>query len=261
MKNNKEILGGIYTGASKEFQRGVAKDISRTLKANLHDAGIVEKIIFEERADEGARTFKDNCVGTIRTIDSGGDKRVAELNRLGNIYGEGKGTGYAGNVWDKEGLCPTLTTMEGGNREPMIVASRGRNPNNPSDREKGSPTEQRLEPNSEGICNTITTVQKDNMVLEPKVVQAVGDRGNHSYSIKDNAFTVPANPMSDRGQMIIESPYRIRKLTPLECWRLMKFTDEDFYKAEKVNSNSQLYKQAGNSIVVSVLEGIFKQMM
>lgn len=52
--------------------------------------------------------------------------------------------------------------------------------------------------------------------------------------------------------------YRIRKLTPKECWRLMGFTDEDFAKAEKVNSNTQLYKQAGNSIVVNVLEAILK---
>lgn len=54
---------------------------------------------------------------------------------------------------------------------------------------------------------------------------------------------------------------RIRKFTPRECWRLMGFYDEDFDKAEKVNSNTQLYKQAGNSIVVNVLEEIFKQMM
>ena len=53
---------------------------------------------------------------------------------------------------------------------------------------------------------------------------------------------------------------RIRRLTPKECWRLMGFSDEDFSKAEKVNSNAQLYKQAGNSIVVNVLEAIFKQL-
>lgn len=57
----------------------------------------------------------------------------------------------------------------------------------------------------------------------------------------------------------IESEYRIRKLTPRECWRLMGFNDEEFNKAEKVNSNTQLYKQAGNSIVVDVLAAIFKQ--
>ena len=50
---------------------------------------------------------------------------------------------------------------------------------------------------------------------------------------------------------------RLRKLTPKECWRLMGFDDEDFEKAKKVNSNTQLYKQAGNSIVVKVLEKIF----
>ena len=52
--------------------------------------------------------------------------------------------------------------------------------------------------------------------------------------------------------------FRIRKLTPKECWRLMGFTDEEYAKAEAVNSNSQLYKQAGNSIVVTVLVEIFK---
>ena len=54
--------------------------------------------------------------------------------------------------------------------------------------------------------------------------------------------------------------YRIRKLTPRECWRLMGFTDEDFKKASEVNSNTQLYKEAGNSIIVPVLMAIFSQL-
>ena len=53
--------------------------------------------------------------------------------------------------------------------------------------------------------------------------------------------------------------YAIRKLTPLEVFRLMNFSDEDFEKAKAVNSNSQLYKQAGNSIVVACLIAIFSQ--
>ena len=53
---------------------------------------------------------------------------------------------------------------------------------------------------------------------------------------------------------------RIRKLTPKECWRLMGFTDKDFENAEKQNSNTQLYKQAGNSIVKAVLMAIFSQL-
>lgn len=54
---------------------------------------------------------------------------------------------------------------------------------------------------------------------------------------------------------------RIRKLTPKECFRLMGFDDEDYEKASEFNSNTQLYKQAGNSIVVPVLEGILKNLL
>lgn len=54
---------------------------------------------------------------------------------------------------------------------------------------------------------------------------------------------------------------KIRKLTPKECWRLMGFDDEDYEKAAQVNSNTQLYKQAGNSIVVKVVEKIFKNLL
>ena len=59
----------------------------------------------------------------------------------------------------------------------------------------------------------------------------------------------------------MDSDLRIRKLTPRETWRLMGFDDEDFDKAAQVNSNTQLYKQAGNSIVVNVLEEIFKKLL
>ena len=62
-----------------------------------------------------------------------------------------------------------------------------------------------------------------------------------------------------REPKILEEGYRVRKLTPLECWRLMGFSDEDFFKAKNAGiSNTQLYKMAGNSIVVDVLENIFK---
>lgn len=61
-------------------------------------------------------------------------------------------------------------------------------------------------------------------------------------------------------QGVVLNDLCIRKLTPKECWRLMGFSDEDFAKASQVNSNSQLYKQAGNSIVVNVLEAIFKNL-
>ena len=60
---------------------------------------------------------------------------------------------------------------------------------------------------------------------------------------------------------IAQEKLKIRKLTPKECWRLMGFDDEDFEKASRVNSNTQLYKQAGNSICVPVLEAILKELI
>ena len=77
------------------------------------------------------------------------------------------------------------------------------------------------------------------------------DENGVAPTVKENHGTVTAVAME--GKM---SDLRIRKLTPKECWRLMGFADEDFYKAEAVNSNTQLYKQAGNSIVVNCIEGI-----
>lgn len=168
-----------------------------------------------------------------------GDK--GQNNILVKAYVEGLNEQNS-RVCGIEGVIGALNTMQGGHREPKVLveptinykgkkvklpcicASRGRNPKNTSDRTIGSPTEQMLEINTHGTRNTITTVQKDN------------------YAIENN--------------------YRVRKLTPLECWRLMGFSDDDFNKAKSAGlSNSQLYKQAGNSIVVPVLEGIFEPLI
>ena len=78
---------------------------------------------------------------------------------------------------------------------------------------------------------------------------------NNTYSNICHTITTPHNT-----HFILVNKI-IRKLTPKECWRLMGFDDEDFEKASKVNSNTQLYKQAGNSIVVNVLEAILKELL
>jgi DNA (cytosine-5)-methyltransferase 1 len=79
--------------------------------------------------------------------------------------------------------------------------------------------------------------------------------------VQDNGDVSPTITSMENGLYKIESQYRIRKLTPRECWRLMDFSDADFDKAAEVNSNTQLYKQAGNSIVKNVLVAIFGQMI
>ena len=91
----------------------------------------------------------------------------------------------------------------------------------------------------------------DNIAIGNNIARTITTR--QRMAPEDNY--VITNPMGDTAR-----EKRLRQITPLECWRLMGFSDEDFYKAESVNSNTQLYKQAGNSIVVDVLEGIFKQL-
>ena len=82
------------------------------------------------------------------------------------------------------------------------------------------------------------------------------------YDSESIAMAHPANlPGGSYKYQVNIPPLRIRKLTPKECYRLMGFSDSDFDKASKFNSNAQLYKQAGNSIVVNVLEAIFKQLL
>ena len=292
------------------------------------------------------------------------------VKRLGNLYSDTAGGARAGNTYDPEGLSPTLQTAQGGNRQPLIIeppvicASRGRNPDNPSDRTAGIPTEQRLEPNTDGVSNTLTTVQKDNYLLESAVlrqerteygkqirkayengeitekrsnirelsprddgitntlttvqkdnylleapkINVVGNLRGHSqmgrvfstdglsgclshadakepikilqpvvigstqeHAAVKNDGVCPCLtacmgtgggqiPMITDNQQNDCCGYRIRKLTPLECFRLMGFSDEEFNRIKGV-SNTQLYKMAGNSIVVNVLEGIFNNLL
>ena len=83
--------------------------------------------------------------------------------------------------------------------------------------------------------------------------QKIYDSNNEFGTLGTNC----GSSTSAGGGTVLMNNLRIRKLTPKECWRLMGFTDEEFNRAAKVNSNTQLYKQAGNSIVVDVLVNIF----
>lgn len=116
----------------------------------------------------------------------------------------------------------------------------------------------------DGHVPTLRANRSGLKVFEQKRIGGMFDdeKGKHQagsvWDVDGLAPTLDTMQGGWRQPCIINEPnYRIRKLTPLECWRLMGCSDEDFYKAKLFNSDSQLYKQAGNSIVVDVLEGIF----
>lgn len=139
-----------------------------------------------------------------------------------------KGNNFHAVIRDGDSIAATIKSRyyKDGS-DCFIVAMRGRNPDNPSDRTAGSPTEQRLELNTQGISNCLTSVQKDNLLLESN---------------------------------FLKYQYRIRRLTPKECGRLMDVTDADIDKMAAVNSDTQLYKQFGNSIVKAVMCAMFRNL-
>lgn len=115
----------------------------------------------------------------------------------------------------------------------------------------------------EGIATAVTASQ-----FRPKIAERKMSNPYNKKEIKDitpKQTTSCGNVISSAAVLISEDGknyMRIRKLTPLECWRLMGFDDKDFEKAKNIpTSDTQLYKQAGNSIVVNVLEGIFKELL
>ena len=121
----------------------------------------------------------------------------------------------------------------------------------------------------DGCVGTITTdgssPKHNNRVIEPMVWDGFNQRVRADSSVVGTLTQNCGADLKRNGQGIISnddaSQLRIRKLTPKECFRLMGFDDEAFHKAEAVNSNTQLYKQAGNSIVVDVLEELFCMML
>lgn len=250
----------------------------------------------EEGSSQRRKVFDENGVSpTLQAAMGAGGGNVPLV--VDAVIGSMQENAMVGNGK----YSPSLTSAMGmgGGQIPMItertcVAMRGRNPENPSDRTSGIELEQRLEINNTGCTNTLTTVQKDNLVLEEQVLaydeqnqtirtETFGTLTTDGSSPKHNNRVIKIKQVTKQsfieyeldGNIQIDNPIfynflyeidgeiyliRIRKLIPLECWRLMGFTDEDFSKAEKVNSNTQLYKQAGNSIVCDCLEAIFSQM-
>lgn len=301
---------GIPQNRERVFAISIRKDLNQTYEFPKPEELTKRlKDVLEDEVDEKYYLSQDKVQNLVKTLE---DKEISNTIRAG-----GRGS-LDRHQWDLV----------------AVGASRGCNPDNPSDRTVGAPTEQRLEINTQGTSNTFTTVQKDNYVVE--IYQQPRGKNNGSFKevaptitsskYEHNNFVVsmynpynkaklydvaPAqttgnrNTTSSSSVLVVEAkvmnplkdktPYgwhfeqavydpngisravkagggsgnipkvvvdiRIRKLTPLECWRLMGFDDEDFYKAQKSGvSNSQLYKQAGNSIVVNVLEKIFKNL-
>ncbi|WP_315080813.1 DNA cytosine methyltransferase [uncultured Clostridium sp.] len=105
-------------------------------------------------------------------------------------------------------------------------------------------------------------VSEDYTVTQPSILKGIGSKGiKRATVIKDYAYTITERQDRCPAQVIQLENGKYRFLTDLECWRLQGYSDEDYYNAAKVNSKRALYKQAGNSIPVTIFESIFKQLL
>lgn len=272
---------GIPQNRERIFIISIRKDIDTGTftfpeKQQLH---LRVKDILESSVDEKYYINNDRAKELVRKITQkpeivggGTENRIKTIGHLGT-------GGQKGWVFNVNGIsrCLAATDYKDPTKiveikemkinEPVICRSVGRDPDNPSNREKGCNTEQTLELKSDGMSNTLTTVQKDNLVIEPLKIIRLGNLyddnagGARAGNVYEPNGLSPALQTAQGGnrQPLMYEEYRIRKLTPRECFRLMGFTDADFDRIHGI-SNTQLYKMAGNSIVVNVLEGIFKQL-
>ncbi|WP_125411309.1 DNA cytosine methyltransferase [Streptococcus mitis] len=216
-------------------------------------------IIGHLRGGSGRKVFPLSGDGAAITCEQ------PKINKVGNIRKKGKS--QSGDVVSIDSLAPTLcsTTTQ---KDPLKVLIENEIKQfgvlQPNYNQSGVVYE------IDGISPTIRAYQGGNLELKIRVKEAT-KQGYQEAEIGDSVNLSHPNSKTRRGRVgkqiantlltgesqgVVEPDFRIRKLTPRECWRLQGFPDWAFDKAQEVNSNSQLYKQAGNSVTVNVIAAI-----
>lgn len=244
--NKPDKHSGIYINQSPNFTRPPLYNISRCIKANQHDASVVIPMLStgQSKVDcignvnpsgrgMNGNVFSSECLCPTITTNKGEGIKIVEpkVKQIGQLYNTESfgGNPQVGRVYSARGVCPTLNTMQGGNRQPKVVIKEAT--------KKGY---------AEATIGDSINLEQPNSKTR---------RGGVGHGIAQTLTTSPQ-------QATLTPSFLIRKLTPKECFRLMGFTDADHDIVESNGiSATQRYKMAGNSIVVPVLEGIFKELL
>lgn len=255
------------SGFAREINIRDKENIASTLTARMHKCGVTDNYIQEPLAldEQNGYIRQDGTVGTLTTDGSTPkhNNRVVEPLLIKDNTSKGYAEAVVGDSITLDQpksetrrgrvghqVSQTLTTscnvgvVQVGN---IVNTGNWDNPN------RG-----RIY-SDKGISPCLSTMQGGG--LEPKIyTEGNYMNSNHSASRIVNPSGISPTVMENHGTVTaVTNHYRIRKLTPRECWRLMGVKDEQFDKLHDL-SNTQLYKMAGNSIVVDVLMGIFKNL-
>lgn len=190
------------------------------------------------------------------------------VNQIGNFCPtKTRDNPNQGRIYDVEGLSPALNCMSGGNRQPFVLVKEATKKGYAEAVEGDSINLEH--PNSKTRRGRVGKQVAQTLTTSCNQAVAVAMRGRYgedgkvyqTLEVSDREFANAITTVEKDSMVGLKEDVellRIRKLTPKECFRLMGFSDEDYERAAQVNSNSQLYKQAGNSIVVDVLEHILQ---
>lgn len=201
-----------------------------------------------------------------------------ELIHMGNLKGKKWERMFeeSRRFYSPEGISPTIPTNAGGHHEvkigelsPRLVGGVGEKKSNngtqfyQQDRIYSSDTVAMAHPAQIPGGSYMYAVEEEIEVFEKQVrIAASREREQNLSQRLEMGEEGMANTLTTvaKGNLCVETVVRVRRLTPKECYRLMGFSDDDFAKATAVVSDGQLYRQAGNSIVVDVLEAIFNNL-
>ena len=194
------------------------------------------------------------------------ESKIKVIGNTKNPNGTSQGT--KSRVYDSNGLMATLTATDC--YEPKQIAIPVLTPERVNKRQNGRRFKEDGEP-----MFTLTAQDQHGVLLQDKKlkIREATTKGYAEAGVGDSVNIANINSKIKRGRVgnqiantllaseqqgVVGSDYRIRRLTPRECWRLQGFPDSAFDKAQAVTSNSQLYKQAGNSVTVNVIAEIAK---
>lgn len=159
----------------------------------------------------------------------------------------GDGFRQTNEVLDVSGVCTALRTFRGGNLQPKILTV--------GHLDVDIPNQNTTVYDPKGLSPTL---RNQHGYGTPKIID---DQGRLQKQLKELDICPTLRAQSHGNEPKVLDGYRIRKLTPRECWRLQGLPDWAFDRAQAVNSDSQLYKQAGNSVTVNVIYAIASQLI